>query len=175
MATADLLVYGLLLIPFVGTLIAGYTKLKVGPFFGIVMAGGAISTLLSYLLYDLVAALIQLGALALGAFLFLAAVGIFGERFSYRSPMLLLAAVALFPLGLVLRSGYIAPLIGYCIVLVASFLFALLLAQLRKNSFARKKDTERPKGRYMLTIPTVVATVVAGLMVLAKFSEGNLL
>lgn len=174
MATADLLIYGLLLIPFIGTLIAGYAKLKVGPFFGITVALGAVATLLSYLLLDLSAALWQLGALALGSLLFLLSIGIFGERFSYRAPMLLLSAVALFPLGLVLVTGFTDALVIYSILLGANFLFALLLTYLRRNNIQDRKGRPKAKDRYFLTIPTVVSTVVVGLMVLAKFGDGSL-
>lgn len=174
MATADLLVYGLLLIPFIGTLIAGYAKLKVGPFFGITVALGATATLLSYLLLDLTAALWQLAALGIGALLFLASIGIFGERFSYRAPMLLLSAVGLFPLGLILGAGYLDPLVAYGILLGANLLFALLLTYLRRNNIQDRKGRPKAKDRYLLTIPTVVSTVVVGLMVLAKFGEGSL-
>lgn len=174
MVTDDLLVYGLLLIPFLGTLLAGYAKLRVGPFFGITVAAGAASVLFSYLLLDLSAALIQLGALGLGSLLFLLTIGIFGEKFTYRSPMLLLASVGLFPLGLILGADYIAVLIVFGILLVANILFALLLVSLRKNAFKQKKEEDRPKQRFLLTIPAVVSTVVVGLMVLAKFSDGTL-
>lgn len=174
MATADLLVYGLLLIPFIGTLLAGYAKLRVGPFFGITVALGAAATLLSYLLLDLTAALWQLAALGIGALLFLAAVGIFGERFSYRAPMLLLSAIALFPLGLILGTGFADPLLVYGILLGANLLFAILLTYLRRNNIQDRKGRPKAKDRYLLTIPTVVSTVVVGLMVLAKFGEGSL-
>lgn len=173
MATADLLVYGLILIPFLGTLIAGYAKLRVGPFFGLTVAAGAISVLLSYLLLDLTAALIQLGALALGSLLFLGAIGFLGERFSYRSPMLLLGSVALFPLGLVLGSGYTAPLFLFSILLGLNLIFALLLAQLRKNTLTNRKGQPRAKDRYLLTIPAIVSTVVVGLMLLNSLIQGT--
>lgn len=175
MATQDLLVYGLLLIPFLGTLFAGYGRLRVGPFFGVIVATSAASILLSYLLLDLTAALIQLGALAIGSLLFFLAIGIFGEKFSYRSPQLILATVALFPLGLVLGTGFIDPLLVYGILLGANLLFAMLIAYLRRNTFATNKGKERPKTRYFLTIPAVVSTVVVGLMMLAKFGDGTLL
>ena len=175
MATADLLVYGLILIPLVGTILAGYGKFKVGPFFGLIVATGAVSVLLSYLLLDLFAALIQLGALALGAVIFLALIGIFGEKFSYRSPMLLLAAVALFPLGLVLGTGYTAPLFAFGIILGLNMIFALLLSRLRRNSLTGRKGKPKAQDRYLLTSPTVVAVLVAGLMVLNSFTQGTLL
>jgi len=175
MATADLLIYGLLLIPFVGVLIAGYGRMKVGPFFGIIVALGAGSLFLSYLLFDLATALFQLGALALGAAIFLLALGLLGDRFSYRSPMLLLASVALFPLGLLLSTGYLAPLIVHGSLLVANIGFALLLGYLRRNTLRTRKGQDKPKDRYLLTLPAVVSTVVVGLMVLNSFSQGTLL
>lgn len=175
MDTADLSLYGLILIPFIGTLVAGYARLKVGPFFGLVVAGGAVSVLLSYLLIDFSAALIQLGSLALGAILFLLAIGLFGERFTYRSPMTLLAAVGLFPLGLVLVSGYLTPLFLYAILLGLNVIFAILLGRMRRNSLKSRKGTPTAKGRYFLTIPAIMSTVVVSLMILNSFSQGNLL
>jgi len=175
MATADLLVYGLILIPFIGTLIAGYARLKVGPFFGITVAAGAVSVLLSYMLLDLTAALIQLGMLALGAVIFLALIGLLGERYSYRSPMLILASVGLFPLGLILGSGYLNPLFLFGILLGLNMIFAILLGRLRKNSLTTKSGKPRAKDRYLLTVPAIVSTVVAGLMVLNSFTQGTLL
>lgn len=174
MATADLYLYGLLLIPLIGTLVAGYAKLRVGPFFGITVALGAISVLLSYYLLDLAAALMQLGALGAGALLFLLGIGIFGERFSYRSPMLLLSSVGLFPVGLILGSGYIDPLVVHGVLLGCNLLFALLLVYLRRNMVVQK-GKNRSKQRYLLAIPAALSTVVAGLMLLAKFAEGTLL
>lgn len=167
MTTADLMLYGLLVIPFLGTLAAGYAKLRIGPFLGLTAALGAVSVFLSYILLDFVSAMIQLGALALGVLLFFVAIGLLGDRVTYRSPMLLLASVALFPLGLVLASGATLALLLYGILLVASILFALLLAYIRRNSLTGRKGREKPKNRFMLTIPTIVATVVAGLTVLA--------
>jgi len=168
MTAADLMLYGLLVIPFLGTLAAGYAKLRVGPFLGLTSALGAVSVFLSYILLDFSSAMVQFGVLALGAFLFFLTIGLLGERVSYRSPMLLLAAVSLFPLGLVLASGTLLALLFYGILIVASILFALLLTYIRRNSLTGRKGREKPKNRFMLTIPTIVATVVAGLTVLAQ-------
>jgi len=174
MTTAEILVYGLLLIPFAGTLIAGYAKLRVGPFLGITVALGAASAFMSYILLDFQAALLQFAAVGVGALLFFTAIGILGERFTYRSPMLLLAAVALFPLGLVLSVGEPIALIVYGIILVLNFLFAIFLAYLRRNSLTGRKGKEKPKDRFLLTIPTIVATVVVGLLILARLNIGAL-
>lgn len=174
MTTAELLVYGLLLIPFAGTLIAGYAKLRVGPFLGITVALGALSALLSYLLLYFQAALLQFAALGVGVLLFFVAIGIFGERFSYRSPMLLLGSVALFPIGLVFSAGDTWILMVYGGVLLLNFLFALLLAYLRRNSLTGRKGREKPKDRFLLTIPTILGTVVVGLLILARFNIGAL-
>jgi len=171
MTTPNLMLYGLLLIPFLGTLLAGYARFRVGPFFGLIMAAGATSVLLSYLLLDFRAAAIQFGALGLGALLFLLGIGLFGERFSYRSPMLLLSAISLFPLGLIIELNNMTALITYGSLLALNFLFALLLAYIRRNALTGRKGREKPKDRYFLTIPTIVSTVVAGLMVLAQIGS----
>jgi len=168
MNAADLMLYGLLVIPFLGTLAAGYAKLRVGPFLGLTAALGAVSVFLSYIFLNFSAAMIQFGALALGIFLFFLTIGLLGERVSYRSPMLLLASVALFPLGLILAGGTTLALLLYGILIVANILFALLLTYIRRNSLTGRKGREKPKNRFMLTIPTIVATVVAGLTVLAQ-------
>lgn len=172
---AELLVYGLILIPFIGTAIAGYAKLRVGPFFGITLALGAASIFLSYLLLDLQAALLQLAALAVGALLFLALVGVFGDRFSYRSPQLVLASVGLFPLGFLLGVGYVAPLATFGVLFGLNFLFATLIAYLRRNNVADRKGRPRAKSRYILTVPAILTALVVGLMVLIELGNGALI
>lgn len=175
MDSSEIYAYGILLIPFIGAIIAGYARLRVGPFFGITVAAGAVSVLLSYLVMDLGAALIQLGALALGSVLFLLSIGLFGERFSYRSPMLLLASVGLFPLGLVISSGYTAPLIAFGVVMGLNLIFALLLMRFRKNTTVDRKGRPKAKDRYLLTVPTILAALMASLMLLNSLSQGTLL
>lgn len=172
---AELLIYGLILIPFIGTIVAGYARLRVGPFFGITLALGAISIFLSYLLLDLQAALLQLAALGIGTILFLALVGIFGERFSYRSPQLVLASVGLFPLGFLLGVNYLAPLATFGILFGLNLLFATLLAYLRRNNIADRKGRPRAKSRYILTVPAILTSLVVGLMVLIELGNGALI
>ena len=87
----------------------------------------------------------------------------------------MLAAIGLFPLGLLLRVGYTDPLIAFGIVMGLNLLFALILTNLRRNNIQDRKGRPKAKDRYILTVPTVLSTVIVGLMVLAKFGEGTLL
>ncbi len=172
MDISDFYAYGLLLIPFLGVILAGYGKLRVGPFFGITVAAGAISVLLTYLLFDLGSALIQLGALAVGSLLFLLSIGVFGEKFSYRSPMLLLAALALLPVGLMVSSNYYGPLIAFGVLMGLNLIFALLLVWIRRNATVDRKGRPKAKNRYLLTVPTILIVLTVDLMLLNGFGQG---
>lgn len=171
MESTQLMIYGLLLLPVVTALFAGYGKLKVGPFFGVVVAMGAVATLLSYLLLDLQAALFQLGALVAGVAVFMLLLGLLGDKYAYRSANIALASVALFPLGVVLASSHTAALLVAGALLLLNFLFCLTLNSMRKNLVARRKNEERPKPRFLLPLPAVLSAVTVGLMVSSKLSE----
>lgn len=170
----EFMIYSLLALPFLGTAYVGYGKTKVASFFGATIFLGAISVLFTYLVFNLQAALTQLAALGAGTALFLIAVQLLGDRFTYRSPLLLMSSVGLLPVGLLWSYSYVlAPLIAFGSIMVLNIGFALLLAQLRKNALGRnkKKDQELSKPRYVLTAPTLVAVLTVAAMMLIEFSS----
>jgi len=164
-------ILALFAIPLVALAFAGYGKLKVKAFLGVSLFLGALSLLLSYLTVDLTAALWQLGALAVGSLLFVVSIGFFGERFSYRSPMALLAAVGLFPWGvLIFPEGYTA-LIVYGSLLAVNILFAFLLSNARKNSIQRrstKAEASKPADRFIMVVPAMLTVVAMALTFFAQ-------
>lgn len=170
------MIYSLLAIPLIGVLFTGYGKIKVASYFGLNIFLSAISILFSYLVFDLQAALMQLATLAVGTIVFLTGVQILHDKFSYRSPLLLMSSIGLLPVGLLTSFSYMTPLIVFGIIMSLNVIFAILIFQFRKNSLSQKKPgTEVPKPRYVLASPTVLASLTVGLMVLAYFSENGML
>lgn len=168
-----MLVYliGLFLIPLTITFFAGYGRLQPGPFLGFGVAGGALSSFFTYLLLDFNSAAIQFGALALGGLLYVGTIGLFGGKFSYRSPMVLFAAVALFPWGFIFSQGstLLAALWTYVSLVLVSVVFALLLALARKGVVASKSKPAKP--RFILVVPVLAGLAFAALL---TFSGLNL-
>lgn len=165
------MIYSLLALPLLGTVYTGYGKTKVASFFGANVFLGAISVLFTYLVFNLQAALVQLSTLAVGALFFFVAVQILGDKFTYRSPLLLMSSIGLLPVGLLWSYSYLsAPLIAFGIIMVLNVGFALLLVQLRKNALgnSKKKDGEVQKPRYVLTAPTLVAVLTVAAMTMIK-------
>lgn len=161
-----MLVYllGLFLIPLTIIVFGGYGRLQPGPFLGFGVAGGALSSFFTYLLVDFTSAAIQFGALALGGLLYVGTIGLFGGKFSYRSPMVLFAAVALFPWGLIISQGSTlsAALWTYVSLLLVSVVFALLLALARRGVVVTKTKSAKP--RFILVVPVIAGLLFAALL-----------
>lgn len=107
----------------------------------------------------------------MGGLLYVGAIGLFGGKFSYRSPMVLFSAVALFPWGFIISEGgaLSAALWTYIGLVVASVVFALLLALARRGVVATKSKTAKP--RFILVVPVIIGTLMAALF---TFSGMNL-
>lgn len=164
MTTPLVYLIGLFLIPLTITFFAGYGRLQPGPFLGFGVAGGALSSFFTYLLVDFASAAIQFGALAVGGLLYVGTIGLFGGKFSYRSPMVLFSATALFPWGLIISQGSVlsAALWTYVGLVVVSVVFALLLALARRGVVAAKGKTAKP--RFILVVPVILGTLMAALL-----------
>lgn len=154
---------GLFLIPLTIIFFAGYGKLQPGPFLGFGVAGGALSSFLTYLLLDFTSSAIQFGALALGGLLYVGMIGIFGGKFSYRSPMVLFSAVALFPWGFIINQGSAlsVALWTYVVLVLLSIVFALLLALARRGVVTSKSKKAKP--RFILVVPVIIGLLFAAL------------
>lgn len=164
MNTELLYFIGLFLIPLAITFLAGYGKLQPGPFLGLGTAGGAFSSFLTYLLIDFESAAIQFGALILGGLLYVGTIGLFGEKFSYRSPMVLFSAIALFPFGLIIGQMPLltSALWTYGALTGAGIAFALLLALARKNMIGSKSKLSKP--RFIMVVPVLVGISIGFLI-----------
>lgn len=152
-------------VPVVLSFIAAFKNVKPGPFLGLSVFSGALSAVLTYLLLDFQAAIVQAVALAIGVTIFFVLIGLLGEIFTYRSHMVLLTVTALFPWGFILHWGETLSFVvwAYLGMLALNFIIALLIANVNRGKKAMyDKNGVLIKPKFILYFPVLLSFLFAG-------------